>query len=1010
MPVREPKAGSLRPPPPERPAPDRVGDERAGGTPAGLRDGLAALLGPDKVLGGVSDLVRYASDASPYRFVPQVVVVPQSVQDVVRLMEYARRERRSLVFRAAGTSLAGQAQGEDILVDVRRHFSGVDVEAAGTRARILPGTVLARANAALARYGRVLGPDPASAAAATVGGVLATNASGPAGGPAHDSYRTVVSLTAVLPSGTVLDTADPDADAALAAAEPELFQGLLDLRDEIEADPALTARIRAKHAIPNAGGYRLDAFLDAETPAQILRGLLIGSQGTLGFVAEAVYATLPLRPAVTTAALFFPTLPAAAAAVPLFAQGGAAAVELLDGRTLRACASVEGVPPQWAALPAECAALLVEFRAADEVELAAYERVARRLCDDLGLVRPVPSAVNAFTRDREATAALWRAARQAFVAAPGAARPPGTTLVGADFAVPPDRLAHVCAELVALQRRYGFAAAVAGHAAQGALRFPLAFDPADPADTERYAAFLDDFCRTVVERFDGSLTARHGTGRALAPYLEAEWGPRASALMWRVKRLLDPDAVLAPRVVLDQDPRGHLRGLKTFPAIEAVADSCVECGLCEPVCPSRDLTTSPRQRIVLRREMFRQPPGSPVLDRLLDAYGYDAVDTCAGESLCRTSCPAGIDTGALMRDFRAGRHTRARERAATALAGHWRAAERAARTAAAGAAAAAPVRRRSPARLLTGPLRGAGRGRGTAAGDGGTGGAASTAGAGSTGGSGGASATGSGGPADARPPGLPGPAPRLPRTGQQGAAAVYFPSCACRILGPPAGSAGPWLPEALVAVSARAGLPVWIPPDVAGTCCAAPWYEQGLDEATVVMANRVVEQAWTWTTGGRLPVVVDAASCTLGLTQQVVPYLTDANRELHGELTVLDSVVWAAEHLLPRLTVRDRVDSAVLHPACAARHLDADGAFLAVARACAREVVLPDDAGCCALTPRAVRHPALSAAATRREAEEVAARAYDAYLSAGRLCEWGMERATGEPYESVIVALERATR
>jgi D-lactate dehydrogenase len=240
---------------------------------------------------------------------------------------------------------------------------------------------------------------------------------------------------------------------------------------------------------------------------------------------------------------------------------------------------------------------------------------------------------------------------------------------------------------------------------------------------------------------------------------------------------------------------------------------------------------------------------------------------------------------------------------------------------------------------------------------------------------------------------------------------VYFPACANRIFGPPAGAAGPWLPEALVTVSARAGLPVWIPPDVAGSCCAALWHERGLDEGNVVMANKAVEQAWTWTAGGRLPVVVDAAPCTLGLAQQVVPYLTEANRELHGELTVLDSVVWAAEHLLPGLTVSGRADCAVLHPVCATAHLGASDAFLAVARACAREVVLPGDAGCCALTPGpAVRHPALTAAATRREAEEVAGRAYDAYLSAARLCEWGMEQATGEPYESVIAALERATR
>ena len=524
----EGKGDPWRPPAGGRPAPDRVEESRAGGTPEGLRRDLAELLGPHKVLGSLTDLVKYASDASPYRFVPQVVVVPDSVQDIVRLMAYARAQRRNLVFRAAGTSLNGQAQGEDILVDVRRHFSGVEVEADGARARLLPGTVLARANAALAPYGRLLGPDPASAAAATVGGVLANNASGTAAGTTRDAYRTVSSLTVVLPTGTVVDTGDPDADAALAAAEPELHQGLLDLKDEIEGDPELTARIRAKYAIKNTSGYRLDAFLDAETPVQILRGLMIGSQGTLGFVAEAVLETLPARPAATAALLFFPSLAAAAQAVPAFAQAGAEAVELMDGHVLRASVGVDGVPAEWAALPVECAALLVEFRAADDTELAAYERAARRICDDLGLVAPVPSASNDFTRDPAVVAGLWRV-RKAFVTAVGGSRPPGTTLITEDFAVPPDRLAEACAELLALQERHGFDAAVAGHAAHGNLHFLLAFDAAEPAEVERYAAFMDDFCHTVTERFDGSLKAEHGTGRNLAPFLELEWGRQATA-------------------------------------------------------------------------------------------------------------------------------------------------------------------------------------------------------------------------------------------------------------------------------------------------------------------------------------------------------------------------------------------------------------------------------------------------------------------------------------------------
>ncbi|MFF0754044.1 FAD-binding and (Fe-S)-binding domain-containing protein [Streptomyces sp. NPDC004267] len=973
MPVLEPNPQSLRAGTKRRAAPDRVPDLQARGTPKHLREELVALLGPKKVLGRISDLVRYASDASPYRFVPQVVVVAEDVDDVSAVLSYAHGKGREVVFRAAGTSLNGQAQGEDILVDVRRHWAGVEVLDGGARARIRPGTTVVRANAALAPHGRVLGPDPASAIACTLGGVVANNASGMTAGTTRNSYRTLASLTFVLPSGTVVDTADPAADEELARADPRLCAGLLGIKAEIEADPELTARIRAKYAIKNTNGYRLDAFLDGATPVEILRGLMVGSQGTFGFLSELVFDTLPLDRKAATALLFFPSLPAAAAAVPRFNDAGALAVELMDGNTLRASVRVPGVPADWAELPKETAALLVEFRAPDETALAAYEEAAARVMADLELVAPVASVANAFTRDAGTIAGYWTA-RRAFVTAVGGSRPSGTTLITEDFAVPPARLAEACAELLGLQARHGFDAAVAGHAAHGNLHFLLAFDAGDPADVERYAAFMDEFCKLTVERFDGSLKAEHATGRNIAPFLELEWGPKATELMWRTKEVIDPDGVLAPRVVLDRDPQAHLRGLKTIPTVEPVADPCIECGFCEPTCPSGDLTTTPRQRIVLRREMMRQADGSPVETSLLEAYGYDAVDTCAGDSTCRLACPVGIDTGALMRRFRHERHSPREERTAALAARHFRAVEAAARLA---VAAGKKAGDRFP-ESATGLARKAVR-------------------------------------PDLVPewlPELPGPAARrLPRTHRPAAVAVYYPACVNRIFGDPEGHVGPSLPEAVVALSARAGRPVWIPDDVAGTCCATIWHSKGYERGDEVMANRVVEAAWGWTAGGRLPLVVDASSCALGLAREVVPYLSDDNRELHAELTVVDSLVWAADELLPRLDVRQQVRSAVLHPTCSMRHLGDEEQLRRLAEACAQEVVVPVDAGCCAFAgDRGMLHPELTASATAREAAEVTARPFDAHLSANRMCEIGMERATGRTYHSVLQELERATR
>ncbi|WP_345201622.1 FAD-binding and (Fe-S)-binding domain-containing protein, partial [Streptomyces lavendulae] len=952
-------------------------DRMAPGTPSVLRAELTELLGAEKVLWKVSDLVRYASDASPYRFVPQVVVIAEDIDDVSAVLSYAHGRQREVVFRAAGTSLNGQALGEDILVDVRRHWAGIEVLDGGRRARIRPGTTVLRANAALARHGRILGPDPASAIACTLGGVVANNASGMTAGTTRNAYRTLSSLTLVLPTGTVVDTADPLADEELARAEPALCHGLMEIKREIEADPDLTARIRAKYEIKNTTGYRLDAYLDGTTPVEVLRGLMVGSEGTLGFISEVVFDTLPLDRELTTGLLFFPSLPAAAAAVPLFNAAGALAVELMDGNTLRACVSVAGVPADWARLPRDTAALLVEFRAPDAAGRAEHERRAAGVLAGLELVAPVASVTNTFTGDPAVVSGYWKA-RKAFVTAVGGARAPGTTLITEDFAVPPSRLAEACEALLVLQAEHGFDAAVAGHAAHGNLHFLLAFDASVPADVDRYAAFMEAFCRLTVERFDGSLKAEHSTGRNMAPFLELEWGPRATELMWRTKRLVDPDLVLAPRILLDRDPRAHLRGLKTIPRVEAVADPCIECGFCEPVCPSEHLTTTPRQRIVLRREMMRQPPGSPVLDGLLDAYGYDAVDTCAGDSACALACPVGIDTGALMKDFRHLRHGPREERAAALAARRFRTVEAAARLAVAAADKITSAVGDRPLTVATEAARKAVR-------------------------------------PDLVPrwlPQIPGAAARaLPTTRRVGAVAVYYPACVNRIFGGPAGDSGPSLPEAVVAVSERAGKPVWIPRDVTGTCCATIWHSKGYEEGNRVMANRIVEAAWGWTAGGRLPLVVDASSCALGIAHEVVPYLTEDNRALHAELRILDSVVWAARELLPRLEVLRTVGSAVLHPTCSMRRLGDEAELHAVAGACADEVVVPDDAGCCAFAgDRGMLHPELTESATAREAAEVTSRQFDAHLSANRMCEIGMDRATGRSYSSALLALERATR
>ena len=952
------------------PAPDRIPQSLAAGTDAALRSQLVALLGADRVLGRVSDLVRYASDASPYRVLPKAVVVAEDSADVAALMAFSNRSGIPLTFRAAGTSLNGQSQGDGILVDVRRRLAGVEVLDGGARARVRPGTVLGDANRVLAPYGRRLGPDPASTDFATVGGVVANNSGGMRCGTTADSYSTVSAIRFVLASGAEIDTAAPDTEERFAAAAPELARGLAEIRDEVRSDADLVARIRRKFEIKNTTGYRLCAFLDAETPLEIFRRLLVGSEGTLAFIAEVTFETVAVPARTTLSWLHFPSIAAATAPVPDLVATGASAVELMVAPALIVAAhNIQGAPEAWKELAPDSAALLVEFGGAEEAELDLAEERAAKVLGACELLEPP-----AFTRDPETIEVYWRV-REGLHGLVGKLRPPGTALIVEDVCVPPARIAECAVELQGLLGEHGFLTGVAGHASAGNLHFMLTPDFSKAEDLERYESFMGRLVELILEKYDGSLKAEHGTGVNMAPYVEREWGERATELMWRVKRLADPDGLLAPGVVLNRDPGVHLRNLKTTPPIEEEATTCVECGFCEPVCPSRDLTTTPRQRIVLRREMARQPEGSAVLTALREEYEYDGLETCAADGSCVLACPVGIDTGELVKELRGRQHSERAERTALRAARRWATVERRAR-------AGLRIGNAISSALGEAPVRGATRAVRAAVTDELI--------------------------PEWREP-MPPPGPELPATTREGAAAVYFPGCINRIFGPPAGRGG--LPQALVEVSARAGLPLWIPDDVAGRCCATPWTSKGYRRGAEWMANETVAALWRWSGEGELPVVIDASSCTHGAIAGTHPYLTEENVERGARLEIVDSITWARDRLLPRLEVRRRVDRAAVHPTCSARHLGLARALAAIAGELADEVVVPPTATCCGFAgDRGFLHPELTAAATAREAKEVDAAGCDAHLSSNRTCEIGLERATGRRWESFVHVLEELTR
>ncbi|GAA1346822.1 FAD-binding and (Fe-S)-binding domain-containing protein [Falsarthrobacter nasiphocae] len=970
---------------------DRFPESLSGGTPEALRRGLEDILGPANVHSRPLDLVAYASDASPYRMCPAVVVSPESPEDMARLFEYCRENGRHLTFRSGGSSLNGQAQGDDILVDVRRHFRGMALEGETLRAR--PGEILAGVQRMLALHGRRFGPDPASASIATIGGILANNSGGMRCTVAVDSYHSIESATIVLPSGFILDTAAEDADERLAREEPEIAQGLIKLRDDIRADEALCARLRRKFTIRNTNALRLDAFLDADSPAQILRRLIVGSEGTLGFVAEARLATQPLPRVKAVAWVMLPDAGQAAGRVKAIMDAGADACELLVSPVLReSVGNFKGADPAWADLPDEAAALLVEVSGYDDDGLAERVAAVEDILKDAELTTPL-----AFTRDPLEMAQAWEI-RGGLFPLIGRQRPAGTALITEDLCVPPAAIGEASLDLMALLRKHGHPDYVMGHAAFGNLHFFLTPSFETDEDIARYAAFIDEFVELILDRYDGSLKAEHGTGLSMAPFVEREWGSTAFGLMWRVKELLDPHGILAPNIKLTRDQDLHLKNFKTTPTIEAVATDCVECGFCESVCPSRNVTVTPRQRIAIRREMARQPEGSAMLASLHADYGHDAIDLCAADGTCSVACPVSIDTGALMKEFRAAESGKAGNAAALALAKNWGLVEAGAR---AGLTASDAVQRVLGSSLSAKVLGGVTDAvRRVVSED-----LMPTAREGLP-------------PANRRP---------LPVTSPDGATAVYFPACINRIFG--RAGEGVSLPEAIVRLAEFAGRPVHIPSDVAGTCCGTPFSSKGYVPAKRWMAVKAAEDLWRWSDGGRLPVVVDASSCTHGFVGDVRDVLAsgasegdDDCRRLSEQLStleVLDAVTWARRELIPALEARGVAGAAAgrvaVHPTCSTMHLDAVDDLMAVASFAAEDAFIPVGAACCGTAgDRGLLHPELVESATRDEraglAAAEAAGPVDAYVSANRTCEMGMTQQTGREYEHVLLLLHDALR
>lgn len=774
-------------------------------------DSLYDILPKERVLDRLIDRVSFASDAGFYYLLPAAVVRPVNETEIVSLFRYSHQHRIPLVFRTGGTSLSGQSVTDGLLVDLSAYWKKITVEQNGAMVRVEPGITGAMVNRHLRPYGRKIGPDPSSIGAAMMGGILSNNSSGMCCGTQYNSYHTTRHLRFILPNGNVYDTEEQEDYDRFERQERGLFEGLVFIREEIRENQELHAKIRDKYRMKTTVGYSLNAFLDFEHPLDIFAHLLIGGEGTLAFIARAVLQTIPDPPHKATTLLYFPTIELACEAIGPLTELGAAMVELMDRASLKAVEEEEGVDALIKTLPPGASALLVEFQAAGEPDLHAVVDSFLQQCERFSLLQ-----FPGFTFDDKERNRLWKIRKGLFPSV-GAVRRRGTTVILEDIAFPVARLGAAIRDLQLLFAKHRYDDAIIfGHAKDGNIHFVItqSFEPAGEVD--RYARFIQDVVDLVVHRYQGTLKAEHGTGRNMAPFVRTEWGEDAYRLMQKLKDLADPDGLLNPGVIINADPKAHLTNLKAMPEVEEEVDKCIECGYCEPVCPSRDFTTSPRRRIVVRRALRQYKSGAhrKAYRELLAQFQFEGIDTCAVDGLCATECPVSINTGELVKRLRRESHSDLANASALFVAKHFGWFTNLIRTLLRlGAWANRLFGRRTMTRLTL-----------------------------------------------PKPPSLA----VLRRLQDKPVhddkeSIVYFPSCISRLMGTYPDKPGNSM-EAFLSICKKVQVDVTTPVRIRSACCSQIFSSKGYAKAWHYKANEIVENLWDVSRQGMLPVVTDVSS------------------------------------------------------------------------------------------------------------------------------------------------------
>lgn len=972
----------------------------------------------------------WGTDAGFYRLVPKIVIRSSNEKEVSRILRAASKYDVPVTFRAAGTSLSGQSISDSVLVVAGKNWERYKVSEDGKRITLEPGIIGSRVNAILKPYGHKFGPDPASIGSCMVGGIVMNNASGMSCGTHANSDKELESVRMVFADGSVLDTGDEASREAFRAGHPDFIKGIEDLRDEILADKELSDRIRYKYSIKNVTGLNIFPFVRFQDPFDIMAHLLVGSEGTLAFMSQVTMKTLPLPAKEASAMVYFGTIREAAEAVVALRKDIDPAVldaaELLDKRSL---ASVDD--PMLKDYPdKDLTALLLRVTGAGQEDLEANVNRLTDVLRGFSALKGADGDAFIFSSDPAVAGKYW-AIRSGIFPSVGGMRREGTTCLIEDIAFHIEDLPDATEDLSALLDRHGYDdSCIYGHALEGNFHFIINQSFDSEAEVRRYEAMIRDVAEMVVGKYDGSLKAEHGTGRNMAPFVKYEWGEKAFGVMQRVKDLFDPHGLLNPGVIFNDDPECFLKNFKALPVLKPWADDskavepelaeiykklnkCIECGFCEVNCLSCGFTLSSRTRIATQREItaLRELPDPTASEQtrlrtLEKEYSYSGEQTCAGDGLCSTSCPMGINVADLTHQLRRVNMPEGSFGHGfwNFVAGHYAGVKSglrgALRMATAGETVLGDLAMSGLCRWLHNAIRiplwtpatpeAYNIPKSLRA-------LVSSADVGHDGASTVYAATG---------PARLGSLSKCPDSQTSEAATgmptvckvVYFPSCINQMMGLPKHhhAVDKPLVEEMVSLLGKAGYEVIFPENMSSLCCGTIWESKGMPEIADRKTAELEEALWQASEQGRYPVLCDQSPCLHRMKHKI------------KKMRLYEPAEFILGFLADRLDFHQTDTPVAIHLTCSMRLMHKTGKMLELARMCSTNVLVPEGVGCCGFAgDKGMTHPELNKYALRKLKAQV--KGVPVGYSNSRTCEIGLATNSGIPYVSIAYLVNRCT-